>query len=488
MVHAARGALLDSVAHHVTLANLSMIAGVGAIGAAAPVVASHLPRRLRPVTGLCLLAVVAIGAWSPGRIDTIGLDRNAVTALWPQTGRTTTVRAGPSMRRSPMPLRAIDGNAWVDLSRYRRTAHGMNVLLVVLESTAASSLAPYGAGEDPMPFLTDLTGRALLFDNAYAAYPESVKGLYATLCGHMPRFGASAEQHAALPCESFPRTLANAGYRTALFHSGRFAYLGMAELLAGTGFQQLEDAGAIGGQVESSFGVEESATVARLLSWIDETDASHPFFATYLPAAGHHPYATVRPGPFPSASDRDRHRNAIHEADEAMQALVEGLRARRLDQRTSIVVVGDHGEAFGEHLGNTGHSLFVYEENVHVPWVIVVPGLTDSTIRIPNITSLVDVPSTILDLVGLTRSDADEGHGLGGKADSMALYFTDYSLSWLGLRDACWTYLYEAQARRSQLFDVCEDPGQTHDLSAAEAARVEAYRQRVEAALLDHAK
>ena len=118
-----------------------------------------------------------------------------------------------------------------------------------------------------------------------------------------------------------------------------------------------------------------------------------------------------------------------------MQALVEGLRARRLDQRTSIVVVGDHGEAFGEHLGNIGHSLFVYEENVHVPWMIVVPGLTDSTIRIPNITSLVDVPSTILDLVGLTRSDADEGHGLGGEADDMALYFTDYSLSWVGLSD-----------------------------------------------------
>ena len=121
----------------------------------------------------------------------------------------------------------------------------MNVLLVVLESTPASSLAPYGAGEDPMPFLTELTRHALLFDNAYAAYPESVKGLYATLCGHMPRFGVSAEQHAALPCEPFPRTLANAGYRTALFHSGRFAYLGMAELLAGKGFDNWKTLGPL---------------------------------------------------------------------------------------------------------------------------------------------------------------------------------------------------------------------------------------------------
>ena len=45
----------------------------------------------------------------------------------------------------------------------------------------------------------------------------------------------------------------------------------------------------------------------------------------------------------------------------------------------------------------------------------------------------------------------------------MALFYTDYSLGWLGLTDGCWKYLYEIDSRRSRLFDVCEDPGETRD-------------------------
>jgi hypothetical protein len=35
---------------------------------------------------------------------------------------------------------------------------------------------------------------------------------------------------------------------------------------------------------------------------------------------------------------------------------------RRLDRDTMWVILGDHGEAFGQHEGNFGHTLFVYEE------------------------------------------------------------------------------------------------------------------------------
>ena len=40
----------------------------------------------------------------------------------------------------------------------------------------------------------------------------------------------------------------------------------------------------------------------------------------------------------------------------------------------------------------------------------------------------------------------------------MALFFTDYALGWLGLRDGCWKFLLELDSKRSQLFDVCRDP------------------------------
>jgi len=50
-----------------------------------------------------------------------------------------------------------------------------------------------------------------------------------------------------------------------------------------------------------------------------------------------------------------------------------------------------------------------------------------------------------------------------------------------GLRDGCWKYLFELDARGSMLFDVCADPGETRDISSDHAARTDAYRARLEA-------
>jgi hypothetical protein len=62
----------------------------------------------------------------------------------------------------------------------------------------------------------------------------------------------------------------------------------------------------------------------------------------------------------------------------------------------------------------------------------------------------------------------------------MSLFFTDYSMGWLGLRDGCWKYQLETSSRRSRLFDVCRDPGEQNDLAPAETERVNAYRGRIE--------
>src|SRR6185369_14205292 len=127
--------------------------------------------------------------------------------------------------------------------------------------------------------------------------------------------------------------------------------------------------------VNSSFGVDEPAAVERMLHWIDSIPENQPFFLTYLPVAGHHPYATPEAGPFPNDSEFGDYLNALHYGDHSLGVLLEGLRARHLDENTLFVFFGDHGEAFRQHDGNSGHSMFIYEENVRVPYIIAAPGL-----------------------------------------------------------------------------------------------------------------
>jgi arylsulfatase A-like enzyme len=283
------------------------------------------------------------------------------------------------------------------------------------------------------------------------------------------------------PCRSIATVLAKAGYSTALFHSGRFAYLGMQSIISGRGYQILQDAGDIGGNYESSFGVDEPSTVARMLSWIDSRPAGERFFLTYLPIAGHHPYETPGHGPFEDADEIGRYRNALHYADASLGTLIAGLRARDLAQRTIWIVLGDHGEAFGQHDGNYGHTFFLYDENVHVPFVIAAPGILNRQQRGRTTVSLVDTAPTILDLLGIPDPPAYQGHSALDGRGQMALFFTDYSLALVGLRDGRWKFVHELESGRSKLFDVDRDGGELTDVSGMQPSRVAAYERTLRA-------
>ena len=476
MLRATRPELGDSVRPFLTAEHLAWPAAVAAVGILVPFALRRTRRPPLVTLAGPALAIVALGPAASRRVDTAGLDRNALAAL-PMSARPR-IAATPAedrWRSSPFTPEVSSG-----LGYLRGAAAGRNVVLVVLESAGAAYLGAYGAPEDPMPTLTALAGEGLLVDGAYAVYPESVKGLVSTLSSQYTAFDTPPERYARLEVPSLGHVFGRAGYDTGLFHSGRFMYLGMDAVVADRGFDTVEDAGAIGGQHDSSFGIDEASAVRRILEWIDGRPRDRPFFVTYLPIAGHHPYATVEPGPFPEEREIDRYRNALYEADRAVAGLRRGLSERGLFESTLWAVVGDHGEAFGQHPGNYGHTLFIYEENVRVPFVVAVPGVLKETVRVRAPASLVDLAPTVLDLAGLSIPGGYDGRSLLAGPPGMSLFYTDYSLGWLGLRDGCLKYIHAIETGRSRLFDLCHDPEEGRDLSAGLAERVTFYRRHLE--------
>jgi hypothetical protein len=457
MLRAAGGPLADSMRHYLTWQNALAVVVVLAVAT----LGDRMKRRspLLAEAGI-LFAILVAGLMWP--VDTAGRARNAWTALIPRTPLT----AAGDWRTT-----GFEPAPPVDLARFQRLAAGKNILFVSLESTAAQYLGLYGASPDPMPNLSELARSAIVFDNAYAVYPESIKGLLSILCSQYPPFDTAVEDYAAAPCRSAAAMLAGAGYRTALFHSGRFGYLGMEAVIRNRGFGVLEDAGDIGGNHRSSFGVDEPATVARILAWIDGLRAGERFFVAYLPIAGHHPYATPEPGPFPEPYEIGRYRNALHYGDESLGALMRGLRERGLDRSTVWVVLGDHGEAFGQHPGNYGHTFHLYEENVHVPFLIAAPGAVAGQVRRSQVVSLIDTAPTLLDLAGIPAPSSYQGRSMLVAEPQMALFFADYSLGLLGLRDGPRKFIYEMESGRGRMFDLARDPGEARDIS-------ESFRER----------
>jgi hypothetical protein len=477
LLRATGGTISDSIGHHLTAANLLRVGAVVLAAALLPRLlrpaAARLSPRLRLAACVAAVLVLLLGPAAVSHVATNGLHRNAVAAL--------VTSALPHVLAADAPgdwaVGPLGGAPGEDLSRLRGRAAGRNVVVVHLESTGAGYLKPYGAADDPMPRLTELSRRALLFENAYTTYPETIRSFFATQCAVWPALDTPAEAYEPAHTPALAGVLAEHGYRTGLFHPGRFRYLGMDEVLRNRGYQTREDAGDIGGERESSFGIDEASAVRRMLAWLDERPGE-PFLLTYMPIAGHHPYDAPRPHPFPDDTDAGRYRNALHYADDSLAALLDGLRERGLEDNTLFVICGDHGEAFGQHEGNYGHTLFLYEENVRVPLLVAAPGLTDG-VRVGRVASLVDLAPTVLDLLGLPAPAAYQGRSLLSAEPRMALFCTDYSLGLVGLRDGPWKLIHELDSGRSQLFDLRDDPGEKCDLSEKVPERAAVYREHL---------
>jgi arylsulfatase A-like enzyme len=78
---------------------------------------------------------------------------------------------------------------------------------------------------------------------------------------------------------------------------------------------------------------------------------------------------------------------------------------------TLVVVTADHGQQFMEH-GYYGHRFGLYDQLIHVPLIIVGPGLKRRIIT--QQVSLLDLAPTILDIVGIEKPRSFLGDSLLG--------------------------------------------------------------------------
>ncbi len=106
----------------------------------------------------------------------------------------------------------------------------------------------------------------------------------------------------------------------------------------------------------------------------------------------------------------------IELVDKRVGMLMDSLKQQGLWDETMIIVTSDHGQPMGK--GEHGHGLmrkcrpWPYEELVHVPLIMHVPGIQGGK-RIKGFVQNVDVPATILDALDMFGKDkmVDGGYG-----------------------------------------------------------------------------
>ena len=282
-----------------------------------------------------------------------------------------------------------------------------NVVVIVLEgvqynyTSLAKPTSNQGSGP-PTPYLATLAKQGAEFANARSSLTHTTKVLFGLLTGRFP--SASQDLVEAVPSVkpyAGIATILRAGlnYRTVFFQSAKGNFESRPSLVSNLGFdnffarENYNDPNAFLGYLAC----DEFTMLEPISDWIQADEK--PFFLTVLCSATHDPYEVPEWFATPADEPTERYRQAITYTDKFIAALDAELAGLNLTDKTILCVVGDHGEAFGEH-GLLGHERIPFDENLRIPWVIRAPSLVRSATRITEPVSSIDLAPTLLALLG----------------------------------------------------------------------------------------
>ncbi|MBA7711284.1 hypothetical protein ES703_120242 [subsurface metagenome] len=171
---------------------------------------------------------------------------------------------------------------------------------------------------------------------------------------------------------------------------------------------------------------DEFSMLKPVTEWIQADE--RPFFLTILCSVTHDPYEVPEWFDAPAKEPvEERYRQAIRYTDKFLAALDVELARLNLVDKTIFCVIGDHGEAFGEH-GQSGHALIAFDEVLRIPFCLRAPFLVEPGGKVVEPVSSVDLTPTLLELLGFETEDVgfDGVNVLGSIPDGRKVYFSDW--------------------------------------------------------------
>ena len=443
-----------------------------------PIVTRPAARKL--IFAVSLLALVAMPLHGLiGRHDEhLGSDSNAgwwllKSAVAPLSGGAPEI-ARPDLL-DPFETYAAGEKNRITTPERLRQAHIRNILIIVLESVGSEYLDLRG-DRSVAPNLSGFMSRAAYFPNTYAQMPSSSMSLFSLMTGMYPPVSPVAIPMAepGFPAPTLLERLGSAGKRTGVF-SANWGFMDFARYFKGRAghLEQVPDesscavlkghggAGTLAEQAVPA-GAEE-CTFDSLARWTEQSDQD---FAALLWTYGtHYPYG-ADPSDLASnpALAKQRYLAGIARTDRLVGQLLARLAKQgRLDD-TLVVLVGDHGEAFGQH-GSKVHGNDIYQEAIRVPLVFINARLFPGGVTDSSAVRMIDVAPTVLSLSGQPRPATMQGVDLSAPLRPRRVFFAAAWLNLLmGFREAPMKYNYAFVTDQLQAFDVARDPGERVDL------------------------
>lgn len=374
--------------------------------------------RLRVVVAGAAVAVVAAAAIvRPDALafpETVSLSRglwsSAIVTLVREAGDTPAAAAG-----SPRDLldryltlaypggRPPIGPPLVDIpAAERRLRH---VVVVILE-TAPRELYRL-LDNAALPTFAAMSRHAITSDRHYAAAPRTDLAVYSMLSGTYPRGGAPIYEFGRFATDGLASQLVTRGYETTFVESTTVKWNVREEATAigDLGFARLLEEGdapipAVADAFEAAVARDRTSLGLARDAIVAAGRRNRKALVAVATNLGHFPWRA----PAGREGDATTTIAALARAlDGLMGGFLDDLAAERLSDEVIVVVVGDHGLRFSLEFDTIGAPIRHGDQMFNVPLLIHAPALFPSEVRLPWLTSHVDLGPTLLDLLGVPR-------------------------------------------------------------------------------------
>lgn len=345
----------------------------------------------------------------------------------------------------------------------RRSSY--NVLFITIDALRADHLGAYGYSRKTSPAMDALAKRSVLFEQAFAQASMTVMSLPSILTGIYPGNLPRDYDHPKAK-RLFKRT----------FDVGEEVPV-LAALFKDKGYDtrayvQFTVASAMFRGFDHMYVTKKRKY--RKMEVPGLREAKEPFFQWTHIAAPHAPYKKHAAFDF-GDSPLDAYDSEVAYADKQVAQLLNVLKKRGIADRTIVVITADHGEEFGEHGGHY-HRQILHQEQLHVPLILHVPGVSPRRHREP--VELVDIAPTLAETLELnaTRHEFDgqslwaklAGKGAKGQGGAYSeLFKTRGDVFKRGIYTGRWRANWDVALRNLELYDKHADFGEHDDVAGA---------------------
>jgi arylsulfatase A-like enzyme len=272
-----------------------------------------------------------------------------------------------------------------------------DVLLITIDALRADHVGAYGYPRATTPNIDALAARGTRFTHAYAQAPHTSFSVASMLTGkYFPTLARLAPGERHEPVAAVLRTY---GWRTAAFYPPAVFFVDTHKLKA------YADTHFDFEYVKFEY-IDANKRVNQIFSYYDQVQPRRAFVWVHF-FEPHEPY-DKRDGFAFGNGDIDRYDSEIAYTDAAVGRLITAVRKRQ--PNTVIVIAADHGEEFDEH-GGRYHGSTLYDEQLRVPLIISIPGISAHVVEGP--VELLDVAPTLLNLLDIPVPVRMRGTDLG---------------------------------------------------------------------------